>query len=126
MGEIGIEVVTLFVADIVETRAFYERVFDVPVVYVDAVSAVFGFSGAMINLLADSEAPPLMAPLPVGKGGVRSLLTIKVDDVDAECARLRGLGVTLINGPHDRPWGRRTAAFADPAGHVWEVAQSIS
>jgi uncharacterized glyoxalase superfamily protein PhnB len=34
--------------------------------------------------------------------------------------------VKLINGPVDRPWGRRTAAFADPAGHVWEIAQVLS
>jgi uncharacterized glyoxalase superfamily protein PhnB len=25
----------------------------------------------------------------------------------------------------DRPWGVRTAAFADPEGHVWEVAADI-
>ena len=32
-------------------------------------------------------------------------------------------GVELLNGPMDRPWGIRTAAFADPAGHIWEIAQ---
>ena len=24
----------------------------------------------------------------------------------------------------DRPWGVRTASFADPGGHIWEIAQS--
>jgi uncharacterized glyoxalase superfamily protein PhnB len=48
-----------------------------------------------------------------------------VDDADEVCARLRQLGVSLLNGPTDRPWGRRTAAFADPSGHVWEVAQVL-
>lgn len=119
-----IEVVTLFVPDIAGTRAFYETVFAVPVVYADAVSAVFGFAGLMVNLLADSEAPDLLAPGTVGTGS-RMLLTIKVEDVDAECARLAEKGVALLNGPIDRPWGRRTAAFADPAGHVWEFAQEI-
>jgi lactoylglutathione lyase len=38
---------------------------------------------------------------------------------------LSGRGVELINGPLDRPWGQRTACFADPDGHLWEVAQSI-
>jgi uncharacterized glyoxalase superfamily protein PhnB len=33
--------------------------------------------------------------------------------------------VALLNGPIDRPWGRRTAAFADPAGNVWEIAQIL-
>lgn len=38
------------------------------------------------------------------------------------CALLADLGVTLLNGPTDRPWGIRTASFTDPSGHVWEVA----
>jgi uncharacterized glyoxalase superfamily protein PhnB len=33
--------------------------------------------------------------------------------------------VELINGPIDRPWGMRTACFADPDGHVWEIAQQL-
>src|SRR5206468_12511116 len=32
---------------------------------------------------------------------------------------------SLLNGPIDRPWGMRTAAFADPDGHIWEVAAKI-
>ena len=119
------EVVTLFVPDIAVARAFYEKVFAVEVVYGDQVSAVFGFAGTMINLLAETEGPTLVAPLPIGQGA-RMLLTIKVDDVDAECARLGKHGVYLLNGPVNRPWGRRTAAFADPAGHVWELAQDIA
>jgi catechol 2,3-dioxygenase-like lactoylglutathione lyase family enzyme len=120
------EVITLFVADLAACRDFYTRVFGVDVVYSDAVSAVFGFSGTMVNLLAESEAPPLVSPLPVGPGGTRMLLTVKVEDVDAECKRLAGLGIALLNGPIDRPWGRRTAAFADPAGNVWELAHEIT
>jgi lactoylglutathione lyase len=34
-------------------------------------------------------------------------------------------GIQLLNGPVDRAWGLRTAAFADPDGHVWEVAAPI-
>ena len=49
--------------------------------------------------------------------------TIGVDDVDAMCAELAKRGVELLNGPIDRPWGVRTAAFRDPAGHVWEIAK---
>ncbi|HEY0475774.1 MAG TPA: VOC family protein [Kribbella sp.] len=55
--------------------------------------------------------------------GRRFQLTIPVDDVDAVCAELTSRGVKLLNGPMDRPWGIRTAAFADPAGHVWEIAK---
>jgi uncharacterized glyoxalase superfamily protein PhnB len=52
-------------------------------------------------------------------------LTVHVDDVDATCRLLAERGVALLNGPLDRPWGIRTAAFADPAGHVWEIAAPL-
>jgi catechol 2,3-dioxygenase-like lactoylglutathione lyase family enzyme len=122
-----IEVVTLFVDDIDDAKAFYQKVFAPEVVYQDAVSSVLKFSGTMINLLKVTEAPQLVEPSAVAApaSGARVLLTIRVDDVDAVCAQLRSLGVALLNGPIDRPWGRRTAAFADPSGHVWEVAQEL-
>ncbi|MBP2490144.1 VOC family protein (plasmid) [Rhizobium leguminosarum] len=122
-----IEVVTLFVDDIDEAKAFYQKVFAPEIVYEDAVSSVLKFSGTMINLLKVTEAPQLVEPSAVAApgSGARVLLTIKVDAVDAVCAELRKLGVTLLNGPIDRAWGRRTAAFADPSGHVWEVAQEL-
>lgn len=110
-----IEVITLFVDDIDEAKAFYQKVFAPESVYEDAVSSVLKFSGTMVNLLNVTEAPQLVEPSTVAapRSGARILLTIKVDDVDAVCAELRRLGVTLLNGPIDRPWGRRTAAFAD-------------
>jgi catechol 2,3-dioxygenase-like lactoylglutathione lyase family enzyme len=123
----AIEVVTLFVDDIDAATTFYKRVFQPDIVDENEVSAVLQFSGAMINLLHQSRAPGLVTPLPVApaQAGARVLLTIRVESVDDVCARLAGLGVALLNGPIDRPWGRRTAAFADPSGHVWEVAQVI-
>jgi uncharacterized glyoxalase superfamily protein PhnB len=39
--------------------------------------------------------------------------------------RLAAHGVELLNGPIDRAWGLRTAAFADPDGHIWELAAKI-
>jgi catechol 2,3-dioxygenase-like lactoylglutathione lyase family enzyme len=122
-----IEVITLFVEDLAATKAFYQDVFGLEVVYADEVSSVVALDNLMINLLAVSESPELVAPAAVAgpSAGARFLLTIKVADADAVCADLRRHGVTLLNGPIDRPWGRRTAAFADPAGNVWEIAQEL-
>lgn len=120
-----IEVLTLFVEDLPAARAFYRRVFDPVWVFEDDVSSVLQFGGVMVNLLASSEAPALVSPAPVSSGA-SMLLTVKVSDVDSACADLRELGVKLLNGPTDRSWGRRTAAFADPSGHVWEVAQELN
>lgn len=122
-----LEVMTLFVEDLPSTTAFYTDVFGLDVVYQDDVSVVMELGSFMINLLQADQAAELVEPSPVAgsQAGSRWLLTIKVADVDAVCAELRQHGVTLLNGPVDRPWGRRTAAFQDPAGNVWEIAQDL-
>jgi catechol 2,3-dioxygenase-like lactoylglutathione lyase family enzyme len=81
----------------------------------------------MINLLHIDEAATLVEPVTVGQrqAGARALFTIAVPDVRAVCAELTTRGGEILNGPTDRTWGRRTAAFADPAGNVWEVAEVL-
>ncbi|MFI6322492.1 VOC family protein [Nonomuraea sp. NPDC050556] len=117
--------ITLFVEDLPATKQFYQEVFDLPVHYEDDESAVFDFGNTLVNLLRVTAAPELVDPAPVGgrDAGARFQLTIDVDDVDAKCEELARRGVKLINGPMDRPWGVRTACFADPAGHIWEIAK---
>lgn len=121
----GISAITLFAEDLATTKQFFLDVFELPVHYEDSVSCVFKFGGTLVNLLQASEAPELIGPATVASpdAGARMQFTITVDDVDAVCARLTERGVTLVNGPIDRPWGVRTACFADPAGHLWEIAK---
>ena len=120
-----ISAITLFVEDLDAARRFYKEVFGLPITYEDENSAVFTFGETMINLLKISEAPELIGPAKVAgpESGSRMQFTIEVDDVDAMCAELTGKGVELLNGPMDRPWGIRTAAFRDPSGHIWEIAK---
>jgi len=122
----SVSVITLFVADPQRSKEFYERAFGVPTVFEDANSAIVKFDNLMVNLLEQSHAPELIVPAPVETRGSRFMPTIFVADVDAVCSGLAGRGVELLNGPLDRPWGMRTAAFADPDGHVWEVAQELA
>lgn len=123
----AIEVITLFAEDIRASRAFYAEVFGLQVVFEDDVSAVFKFDNLLLNVLQASQAPELIEPAAVAApgSGVRWMPTINVADADQTCAELARRGVTLLNGPVDRPWGRRTAAFRDPAGNVWEIAQTL-
>jgi catechol 2,3-dioxygenase-like lactoylglutathione lyase family enzyme len=123
-----IEVITLYAEDLTATKAFYQDVFGLEVVYEDEVSAVVRMRHLMINLLSVAEAPKLIEPAPIAEPdtGTRLLFTIQVTDVDSVCEELAAHGIALLNGPIDRPWGRRTAAFADPAGNIWEVAQHLS
>jgi catechol 2,3-dioxygenase-like lactoylglutathione lyase family enzyme len=121
----GIGAITLFVEDLDATKQFYREVFGLPVTFEDADSAVFKFRDTLINLLKTSAARELVEPAAVAdrETGSRFQFTIEVDDVDATCAELVKRGVELLNGPMDRPWGVRTAAFQDPAGHIWEIAK---
>ncbi len=123
----AVEVVTLFAEDLAAARTFYREVFGLETIYEDEDSTVLKLQNLMLNLLAVSNAATLVEPVPVGAAGSRPrlLFTIRVADLDAVCAELARHGVALLNGPIDRPWGRRTAAFADAAGNVWEVAQLL-
>ncbi len=123
----NIGAITLFVADVERAKQWYQRVFERPLVHEDDESGVLQFGSTLINLLAISEAPELIAPAAVARAdaGASAQFTIWVDDVDATVAALQGRGVELVNGPIDRAWGQRTACFADPDGHLWEVAQNI-
>ena len=122
-----ISAITLFADDFAATKEFYDRVFELPRMYEDEVSCVYLFGTQMINVLDASEAPGLIAPAVPG-GAVtppRSQFTLDVDDVDATAAELVARGVSLLNGPMDRAWGIRTAAFQDPAGNIWEIAAPL-
>jgi catechol 2,3-dioxygenase-like lactoylglutathione lyase family enzyme len=120
----GISAITLFVEDVDAARSFYANVFGLPVYYEDPNSVVFKFGDTLINLLKTGEGHELIAPATVGgpEAGHRVQFTITVDDVDKACEQLAARGVSLLNGPMDRPWGIRTASFQDPGGHIWEIA----
>ena len=123
----GITAITLFVEDVEEAKRFYTNVFDLSVVFEDESSAVFQFGTTLINLLVSSQGSDLIGPAPVGgpDSPARAQFTLTVDDVDARAAELVTRGATLINGPMDRWWGIRTACFADPGGHLWELAAPL-
>jgi lactoylglutathione lyase len=119
--------ITLFVEDPQRSKSFYADAFGVPVILEDKDSVAFKFENLILNVLRASEAGELIDPAAVAghEAGARFQLTIWVKDADAACAELRVRGVKLLNGPMDREWGVRTAAFADPDGHIWEIAQQL-
>ncbi|WP_326738745.1 VOC family protein [Streptomyces sp. NBC_01022] len=121
----SISALTLFTEDLAQTKRFYQEVFGLPVTYEDDNSAVFTFGNTLVNLLRTTAAHGLIEPAGVAgpATGARMQLTLPVDDVDAMCKVLADRGVTLLNGPVDRPWGIRTASFRDPGGHIWEIAR---
>lgn len=119
--------ITMFIDDTQRSKAFYEQVFGAKIVHEDGDAVAFEFENMVVNMLCVPAAHALIAPAPVGDAGVprRFQLTIWVQDTDAVCEQLAACGVELLNGPMDREWGLRTAAFSDPDGHIWEIAAKI-
>lgn len=123
----NINIITLFVEDLATAKAFYTDVFGLETIFEDPDSVLLKLDNIMLNLLVSSEAPEVVEPRPVAgvESGVRMVLTINVDDVDSVCVELEKRGVKVINGPVDRPWKQRTAAFADPSGNMWEISHFL-
>lgn len=119
--------VTLFIRNKEVSKSFYLQVFDKFPIFEDENSAVFKFGDTMINLLLIGEAPSLINPARVAApdSGSSFQFTIQVPNVDEHADRLTSLGVDLVNGPMNRPWGIRTLLLADPDGHLWEFAQDL-
>jgi catechol 2,3-dioxygenase-like lactoylglutathione lyase family enzyme len=121
--EIG--AITLYVPDLGEAQKFYADAFGLDVQPLDDDSALIRFEGALVFLTRSlAAAQPVPEILEQAQKGVGQFAII-VEDVDAVCAEIAGRGVRLLTGPADREWGMRTATFAAPGGHIWEIAQEI-
>jgi catechol 2,3-dioxygenase-like lactoylglutathione lyase family enzyme len=119
----GLFAITLVVEDLDKSIHFYTELLGLSKVHQNENSALFKCGSTYINTLRTDAATDLVAPDEVGKPfGVRAVYTLAFDDVDGLASELQNAGVTLLNGPIDRPWGVRTISFQDPSGHTWEIA----
>jgi catechol 2,3-dioxygenase-like lactoylglutathione lyase family enzyme len=118
--------ITLFVPDLDRTTEFYQDAFGLQADRPDPGTAMFKFKNVYVFLhkaaAAQDPVPEVMAEAQKGAGQ----FAIIVADVDAVSSELTARGVEMITGPADRPWGMRTITFADPAGHIWEIAQGLA
>jgi lactoylglutathione lyase len=124
----GIGVIEPFCEDLAAVKDFYRDVFGLSLIMEDETSAMFEMGETAIIFNVPQTATELVSPRRVAgsEAGSRKCFTIAVPDVDAVCAELTGKGVQLLTGPVNRRWGKRTANFADPGGHIYEIAGPIS
>ncbi|HZQ81609.1 MAG TPA: VOC family protein [Gaiellaceae bacterium] len=60
-----------------------------------------------------------------GWGGITLAHNVRSPaDVDAVIEEARAAGATIVREPAETFWGGYSSAFADPDGHVWEVAHN--
>jgi lactoylglutathione lyase len=115
--------VILYVSNLAASVAFYRDVVGLEHRFTDAGYAEFATGHTRFALYERRRAAWLTgrepAPGPAGE------VVFVVEDVDAQALRLCQLGIGVLSGPADRPWGHRTVHIADPDGFVVEFAQPI-
>lgn len=119
--------VRFLTTDVAAEAAFYrdaiglKQVVDVPGVYAEfdtgASRLAFYRADLMDEVLGERA----------GATGDGVIVCLRVDDVDAEAARLKSRRVTMLREPHDQPaWYQRVAHFRDPAGRLVELWSPLS
>jgi uncharacterized glyoxalase superfamily protein PhnB len=59
-------------------------------------------------------------------GGVSThVIKVRVPDADAAFARARQAGASVIEKPRTHEYGERSCMLEDPAGHWWELSQTV-
>jgi len=116
MGIEGIFYVYADVSDLERSKRFYGETLGWKLNTDEPVVAGFWFGSGYLIVHADVRP----AEQRRYAGGMH--VAVRVDDLDAQHARLteRGVAVSPI---HARPWGERNFSFADPDGYLWEYGQ---
>ncbi|MEZ5777583.1 MAG: VOC family protein [Paracoccaceae bacterium] len=117
--------ITIFVSDLERSRDHYRNFLRLAPIFEDEVSAAFKVGETIVNLLAHKAVPEMVEPHKMATNGLRAVYTLPVSDVNTTVAELEDVGLTPTSGPVDRPWGIRTANFADPDGYIWEICSDL-
>jgi len=120
-----VSLVTLGVADLSRSRAFYEALGwtaspgDEDVVFFQTGGMVLALWGRD-HLAEDSGVDD-----PGGWGGVTLAYNARsAEDVDAVLDEARAAGATIARPGSATFWGGYSGVFIDPDGHPWEVAHN--
>lgn len=122
-----LSLVTLGVADLARSRAFYAALGLVAAGPSDEAVVFFDMDGVILALYG-REAPAEDAGVAaVGAGFAGVTLAWNLESpaaVDAAFARALAAGATATKTPGPVFWGGHSGCFADPDGHLWEVAHN--
>ncbi len=121
-----ISLITLGVADIAKATSFYERFGFVRSKSASADSVSFLQAGPVVLALWGRDAQrddAQAAELWTGNGGIVVAQNLASEDaVDVAMARAEAAGARILKPAAKTFWGGYNGYFADPDGHVWEVA----
>ncbi len=123
-----ISIITLGVNDLERATAFYEEGLGLPRHPFEGQISFFALNGTWLALYP-WEALAEDAQVPSGQAAGESFRGVTLahtmdskDGVDAVLAQAVAAGATLVKPAQDVFWGGYSGYFADPDGHLWEVA----
>ena len=122
-----ISMIALAVEDLDRARAFYENGLSLPRLDSPPGVCFFNLNGTWLGL---SERNDLAADAGVsadGSGYRGFSLAHNVaseDEVDEAIDAAINAGASLVKAPTQASWGGYHGYFADPDGHLWEVAHN--
>lgn len=121
-----LSIVTLAVADVSRSVAFYQALGWQRCSSSMAEIAWFRLTGSYLGLFgaeALAEDAGLAGASRGAFGGVTLAINVATEDeVDAALAAAIAAGATLLKPATRADWGGLSGYFADPDGHPWEVA----
>jgi hypothetical protein len=121
-----ISLITLGVADIAKATAFYEQLGFVLSKQASEASVSFFKAGAVVLAIWSREAQREDAQAGdvwTGNGGIVVAQNVASEsEVDAMMAKAEATGARIVKPAAKTFWGGYNGYFADPDGHVWEVA----
>lgn len=124
-----LSLVTLGVRDVPAATRFYTALgFPLSASSVEGEVSFFRLAGCALAvwgedaLAADAGQPP--RPAGAGRGVSLAVNVASPEEVDAVFAHALAAGATAVRQPHRAEWGGYTGYFADPDGHLWEVAHN--
>jgi predicted lactoylglutathione lyase len=121
-----VSLVTLGVDDVGRSTAFYKDLgWAVSPASTDEVS-FFHNAGSILSLYQVDDlvrdSGTMSAVVPGFRGVTLAINVETAEDVDEAIADADRAGATVLQAPVAMDWGGYVGYFADPDGHVWEVA----
>lgn len=119
-----VSLITLGVDDLVRARQFYEQGLGwVPKAAPEGV-VFYQLPGIALALFGrDDLAQDVHLPVDGRFSGITIAINQRTEaDVDAVLAQAEAAGATILKPAEKVFWGGYSGYFADPDGHVWEVA----
>lgn len=118
--------ITLGVADLDRSKRFYNEVLGWTPFQDNGGIVMYKLNGMVLSLYPQHELMEDAKAKDDGKGSRFTLAQCmrSMEEVDAFFVHLKKYGATITKMPEKVFWGGYSGYFADPDGHLWEVAHN--